>query len=162
MRAALLSAGLILWAATVHAQATSPVQTTAHPASATHKVHTLHWGPAPAVFPEGAKMAVVKGDPAKAAMFTVELSMPNGYKIAPHYHPTAETVRVKKGTFLVGMGDSLDLSKAKTMKAGAKGTIKAQQHHYAAAKGATVVSVTAMGPFAMTYVNPADDPQKKE
>jgi len=30
----------------------------------------------------------------------------------------------------------------------------------AAAKGATIVSVTAMGPFAMTYVNPADDPQK--
>ena len=37
----------------------------------------------------------------------------------------------------------------------------AKAHHYAATKGETVVSVTAMGPFAMTYVNPADDPQKK-
>ena len=87
--------------------------------------------------------------------------MPDGYKIAPHFHPTAETVVVKKGTFLVGKGDTLDLSKAKPMKAGAKGSLPAQQHHYAAAKGETVVSVSAMGPFAMTYVNPADDPSKR-
>jgi hypothetical protein len=39
--------------------------------------------------------------------------------------------------------------------------VPALSHHYAAAKGATIVSITAMGPFAMTYVNPADDPQKK-
>lgn len=36
----------------------------------------------------------------------------------------------------------------------------ANHHHFAIAKEATVVSVTAMGPFAMTYVNPADDPTK--
>jgi quercetin dioxygenase-like cupin family protein len=104
-------------------------------------------------------MAVVSGDPGKAAPFTVELSMPDGYRIPPHFHPTDETVEVKKGTFLVGMGDTLDLAKTKTMKVGAKGQLPAEHHHYAVARGATVVSVTAMGPFAMTYVNPADDPQ---
>ena len=45
------------------------------------------------------------------------------------------------------------------MKVGDKGQVPAQTHHYGIAKGATVVSVTAMGPFAMTYVNPADEPQ---
>ncbi len=104
-------------------------------------------------------MAVVSGDPGKAAPFTVELSMPDGYRIPPHFHPTDETVTVKQGTFLVGMGDTLDLSKTKTMKAGDQGQVPAKHHHYAATKGATIVSVTAMGPFAMTYVNPADDPQ---
>lgn len=149
MRTLLLSACLLLPAATLHAQA-----------AAAHKSHALTWGPAPAVFPKGAQMAVVSGDPSRAAPFTIELSMPDGYKIAPHFHPTDETVVVKKGTFLVGRGDTLDLSKAKPMKSGAKGTLPAKQHHYAAAKGATVVSVTAMGPFAMTYVNPADGPSK--
>jgi len=48
----------------------------------------LHWGPAPAVFPMGARMAVVSGDPSKAGLFTVQLAMPSGYKIAPHFHPT--------------------------------------------------------------------------
>ncbi|MGH7498923.1 MAG: cupin domain-containing protein [Gemmatimonadales bacterium] len=104
-------------------------------------------------------MAVVSGDPGKAAPFTVELSMPDGYRIPPHFHPTDETVEVKKGTFLAGMGDTLDLSKTKMMKAGAKGELPALAHHFAATKGATVVSVSSMGPFAMTYVNPADDAQ---
>jgi quercetin dioxygenase-like cupin family protein len=154
MRVIPLSACLLLWGMALQAQSAQPASTT------THKKHTLSWGPAPAVFPKGAEMAVVSGDPSKPGPFTVELSFPDGYKIAPHYHPTAETIRVKKGTFLVGMGDSLNLSKAKALKAGSKETMAAQHHHYAAAKGATVVSVTARGPFAMTYVNPADDPQK--
>ena len=129
--------------------------------AAAEKPAALHWGPAPAVFPMGARMAVVSGDPGKAGMFTVELAMPSGYKIAPHFHPTDEVVQVKKGTLLVGMGDKFDVSKAKPMKAGDKGSVPAKAHHFAAAQGATFISVTAMGPFALTYVNPADDPQKQ-
>jgi hypothetical protein len=34
-------------------------------------------------------------------------------------------------------------------------------HHFAAAKGETIVHIYGPGPFAMTYVNPADDPSKK-
>jgi len=37
----------------------------------------LQWGPAPAVFPAGAKMAVVSGEPSKPELFLVELSMPD-------------------------------------------------------------------------------------
>jgi quercetin dioxygenase-like cupin family protein len=149
MRTLALTAGLLLGAVSANAQA-------AHHASATDP----SWGPAPAVFPAGAQMAVIKGDPSKAAPFTIELKMPDGYRIAPHFHPTEEAVTVKQGSFQVGMGDTLDLAKTKTMKPGDKGAIPAEMHHYAVAKGATVVSVSAMGPFAMTYVNPADDPQK--
>jgi hypothetical protein len=46
------------------------------------------------------------------------------------------------------------------MAKGDKGTIPAEMHHYAQAKGATVVQVTSTGPFQLTYVNPADDPSK--
>jgi quercetin dioxygenase-like cupin family protein len=148
MRAPLFSLALLLAAGTLHAQAASA-----------HSTHALTWGPAPAAFPKGAKMAVVSGDPTKEAPFTVELSLPAGYQIPAHFHPTEEDVQVKKGTLLVGMGDTLDLKKTKALKAGQKGKIPAQHHHYAAAQGATVISVSAMGPFAMTYVNPADDPQ---
>lgn len=147
MRALSLSACLLLWAVALHAQ--NPYA----------KAPGLSWGPAPAAFPSGARMAVVSGDPGKAVPFTVELSFPDGYRIPPHFHPTDEAVEVKKGTFLVGMGDTLDAAKTNTMKVGAKGKVPAQAHHYAVARGATVVSVSAMGPFAMTYVNPADDPR---
>ncbi len=128
-------------------------------AQATAKAPALHWGPAPAVFPKGAKMAVVSGDPSQAQPFEVRLAFPSGYRIAPHFHPTDETVAVKKGTFLVGMGDKFDLKQTKAMKRGASATMPAQQHHYATARGRTIVDVKAMGPFALTYVNPADDPQ---
>jgi quercetin dioxygenase-like cupin family protein len=121
----------------------------------------LQWGPAPAVFPAGAKMAVVSGDPSKAELFLVELSMPDGYKIPPHFHPTDEVVEVKEGTFLVGMGDKFDPKKAKPMNKGDKGSLPANMHHFGIAQGETIVAVSARGPFAMTYVNPADDPQKK-
>lgn len=145
-----MAAGLLLLGGSV-VQAQGPA---AKPAA-------LKWGPAPAVFPKGAKMAVVSGDPGKAAPFTVELSMPSGYKIPPHFHPTDESVEVKQGTFLVGMGDKFDLAQTKPMKVGDKGQVPADAHHFAEAKGATIVAVSAMGPFAMIYVNPADDPTKQ-
>lgn len=120
----------------------------------------LKWGPAPAIFPAGAKMAVLQGDPMKPAMFTVRLDMPDGYTIAPHWHPTDEHVTVINGTFLVGMGDKIDPRKMESLPAGGFITAPAKMHHYARAKGHTVVQVSAMGPFVLTYVNPADDPTR--
>ena len=136
--------------------AAPPLHSQAAPATPS----ALHWASAPAVFPAGAKMAVLSGDPAKAAPFTVELAFPAGYKIPPHFHPTAEVVTVKKGTFLYGMGDTFDVTKTKAMQVGDSGSIPANAHHFAAAKAATFITVSAMGPFAMTYVHAADDPQK--
>jgi quercetin dioxygenase-like cupin family protein len=125
------------------------------------KPESLKWGAAPDAFPKGAQMAVVSGDPSKAEEFEVQLSLPNGYKIPPHFHPTDELVEVKKGTFLVGMGDQFDRKKTAPMKVGDKATVPADHHHFGMAKGKTVVDVKAMGPFAMTYVNAADDPRKQ-
>ena len=117
------------------------------------------WGPAPAVFPAGARMAVLQGDPSQAAPFTVRLEMPDGYRIAPHFHPTDENITVIEGTFLVGMGDKLDPAQAMVLPRGGFATAQANMHHYAIARGRTVVQVHAIGPFQLTYVNAADDPQ---
>ena len=150
MRILTLPACLVLIVAPpLHAQAAPTAQPNAR-----------HWGLAPGVFPKGARMAVVSGDPGKAGPFTIELAMPAGYRIPPHFHPTAEMVTVKKGTLLVGMGNTFDASKAKPMQVGDSGSIPANAHHFAAVKVATFITVSAMGPFAMTYVNRADDPQK--
>ncbi len=121
----------------------------------------LKWGPAPAVFPAGAKIAVLQGDPGGSAMFTVRLDFPDGYIIPPHFHPTDEHVTVIQGTFLVGMGDKADFAAAKALPAGGFVTAGANMHHFARAKGHTVVQVSAIGPFALTYGDPADDPTRK-
>ncbi len=121
----------------------------------------VKWGPAPAVFPKGAKMAVMQGDPSKSDLFTVRLDMPKGYKVAPHFHPTDEHITVISGDFLVGMGDKMDTKAAMDLKAGGFATAPAKQHHWAVARTHTVVQVHAIGPFQLTYVNAADDPTRK-
>jgi quercetin dioxygenase-like cupin family protein len=117
------------------------------------------WGPAPAVFPAGAKMAVLQGDPSQTALFTVRLDMPDGYRIPSHFHPTDEHITVITGTFLVGMGDQIDMAHTTALPVGGFITAGANMHHFGVAKGRTVVQVHAMGPFSLTYVNPKDDPQ---
>ena len=49
------------------------------PARAHAQAPELKWGPAPAIFPAGAKLAVLQGDPGKAEPVTVRLDFPNGY-----------------------------------------------------------------------------------
>jgi quercetin dioxygenase-like cupin family protein len=123
------------------------------------KGDSLTWGPAPAVFPAGAKMAVESGDPTKSGEFVVRFRFPAGYKIPPHFHPTDEHIRVLAGTFLVGMGDKLDVAATKPLAVGDTAMMPAKMHHFAIAKTAATVRVRSQGPFAMTYVNPADTPK---
>ena len=167
MRYALISAALIsLAAGDAHAQQAAAANSK-HAAMATKHGSSMakaapgedfSWGPAPAIFPAGAQMAVLQGNPGGTEMFTVRLRFPNGYKIAPHTHPTDEHVTVISGHFKVGMGETVDANAMMTLKSGGFVTAPANHAHYASAVGPTVVQVSAMGPFAMTYVNPADTP----
>jgi quercetin dioxygenase-like cupin family protein len=120
-----------------------------------------NWDAAPAIFPAGAMMAVVKGDPSKAEMFTIRLDLPQGYRIAPHFHPTDEHLTIVSGAFLVGMGDNIDPKQTLLLAEGDTITARANMHHYAIARARTIVEVRAMGPFQLTYVNVADDPTRK-
>jgi quercetin dioxygenase-like cupin family protein len=140
---------------------TSAASSRAIGAPSASKAPDLQWGPAPPVFPAGAQMAVLQGNPAGTNLFTVRLRFPSGYAIAPHTHPTDENVTVIKGTFLVGMGATVDRKSMLRLPSGGFVTAPANHAHYAVAEGQTEVQVHAMGPFAMTYVNPADDPQAK-
>jgi quercetin dioxygenase-like cupin family protein len=103
---------------------------------------------------------VVSGDPGKAGPFAVRLKMPTGYKIAPHWHPTDEHVTVLSGTLALGMGEKFDKAAMKDLPAGGYGRLPAEMRHFAMAKTAAIVQVHGMGPFVLTYVNPADDPSK--
>jgi ketosteroid isomerase-like protein/quercetin dioxygenase-like cupin family protein len=121
----------------------------------------IKWVDPPPSVPPGAKLAVISGDPGKPEMFTIRLQFPNGYKIAPHWHPTDEHVTVLSGTFAAAMGKAWDDKALASLPAGSYAVMAATMPHYATARGATVVQVHGMGPFVLNYVNPADDPSKK-
>jgi len=120
----------------------------------------IKWGPAPPFVASGAQLAVLEGDPtASSGDFTVRLKMPDGYKIAPHFHPKRENVTVVSGSFKVGMGDKFDEGKMMNFPAGSFAYLDPDMHHYAMASGPTVVQVHGMSPLQFNYVNPADDPR---
>ena len=121
----------------------------------------LKWGAPPPVFEQNAKFTVVSGDPGKPGLYVVRLQMPAGYKIAPHWHPTDEHVTVLSGTFALGMGETFDKAAMKDLPAGGYALLPAEMRHYAMATSEATVQVHGMGPFMLTYVNPADDPSKR-
>src|SRR5262249_8631710 len=140
----------------------------AHPAAPAAKMpdhglttpDNIKWGPPPPVFQSGAEFAVIQGDPMATGPYTVRLKRPDGYKIMPHWHPTTENVTVISGTFHLGTGTTFDDTKGADMPAGSFGFVGPHMNHYAWATGETIVQVHGMGPFKLTYVNPADDPSK--
>ena len=107
----------------------------------------LKWGPAPPTLPKGAEITVLSGDPSKDGPFVLRLKMPSGYKVPAHNHPTTETLTVVSGNFHIGT-------------AGGFGEAPAKMNHYGWASTPSVVQIQGPGPFAITYVNPADDPSK--
>jgi ChrR-like protein with cupin domain len=123
----------------------------------------IKYGPVPPFIAPGAQLAVLEGDPAASSGdFTVRLKMPNGYKIAPHWHPKRENVTVISGSFKVGMGDKWEDAKMMTFAPGSFAYLDPEMHHYGMADGPTVVQVHGMSPLKFNYVNPADDPSNKK
>jgi quercetin dioxygenase-like cupin family protein len=123
--------------------------------------NALKWGPAPPGLPPGSQVAVVAGDPSKDGPYVIRAKLPSGYKIPPHFHPVAENVTVLSGTFHVGMGDTFDTKKGEALRAGGFFMADKEMHHYGWTSGPTVIQVHGIGPFAITYVNPNDDPRNK-
>jgi quercetin dioxygenase-like cupin family protein len=121
----------------------------------------LKWGPGPAALPAGAEAAVVEGDPGKPGLFTLRAKLPDGYTVPPHSHPTDEHVTIISGELMVGMGSKLDESAMQALGAGGYASMPARMNHYVRAKGATIIQVSAMGPFDVKYADPKDDPRKK-
>lgn len=120
------------------------------------------WGDGPPSLPPGARMAVVSGDPTQAQPFVIRAQMPAGYKIAAHWHPTDENVTVLSGTVAMGMGDTFDQSAMKDLSTGGFVAIPADMRHTFMTRTAATIQVHGIGPFAVNYVNPADDPSQKK
>ena len=120
----------------------------------------LTWGDPPPIFERGMSFTVLSGDPSQKGMFVVRLRMPEGYTIAPHWHPTDEHVTVLSGTLYMGLGDKLDTSAGHALPAGGFAVMPQGVHHFAWSQGETIIQVHAVGPWGITYINPADDPWK--
>lgn len=97
-----------------------------------HKIlgsEDMQWGEAPPGLPAGGKMAVLDGDPNKKGSFTVRLKAPDGYRIPPHTHPTAERLTVISGTLHLRTGEKFDEAAAREMIPGSFAVLPTGMKH---------------------------------
>jgi quercetin dioxygenase-like cupin family protein len=120
----------------------------------------LKWADVPSL-PPGAKIAVIEGPMNEAKPFTMRLRLPADYQVPAHSHSGIEHVTVISGTFNMGTGDKLDTKATRALGPGSVAIMQPGTRHFAWTKEETVVQVHGVGPWTVTYVNPADDPRKK-
>lgn len=128
-----------------------------------HHVYTpadLKWQPAPPALLPGAEMVVLEGDPSKPGFFAMRLRFPDGYKVMPHWHPQQERVTILSGTLNLGHGDTFNPAAVRPLTAGSYSTMRPGMRHFAFATGVTELQLATIGPWAVNYVNPDDDPRK--
>jgi anti-sigma factor ChrR (cupin superfamily) len=120
----------------------------------------LKWADVPSL-PPGAKIAVIEGPMNEAKPFTMRLRLPADYKVPAHSHSGIEHVTVISGIFNMGTGDKLDTKATRALGPGSVAIMQPGTRHFAWTKDETVVQVHGVGPWTVTYVDPADDPRKK-
>lgn len=105
---------------------------------------------------------MLEGDLGKSGYFALRLKVPAGYKVMPHHHPGVERVTVIEGTFYLGMGEAWDDAALVAYPAGSYVSIPTGHRHFAHFKEPGVIQLASLGPWGITYVNPADDPRKSQ
>jgi hypothetical protein len=123
---------------------------------------TLAWAPGPPSLPAGAEFVLLEGNPAEAVPLTFRLKFPPNYRIPPHFHSVIEHVTVLAGTLNVGMGETATYTGGTALNAGSFAAMPAKMVHsaWAGPEGVTL-QLHSVGPWSITYVNPADDPRTK-
>jgi quercetin dioxygenase-like cupin family protein len=151
---------LLLLACAGGAFAAGPGQHMAHAAMphAVTRAASTAWGAGPPMLPAGVEFAVLSGDPGKEGSFTIRLKMPPGYRVPRHWHPTDEAVTLLEGDLTLSMGEA-GMADDAALAPGDFVNLPARMQHQATSTGGAVVQIQSMGPFAIHYVDPKDDPR---
>jgi len=121
----------------------------------------INWTEGPASLPKGVQVSVIEGDPSKEGPFTMRAKIPADYKIPPHTHPAVEHVTVLKGSCYMGMGNTIDETKATKMTVGSFMAIDTGIEHFFYSKEEVEIQLHGIGPWNIIYINPADDPRNQ-
>lgn len=122
--------------------------------------NAVKWQPGPASLSKGSELAVLMGDPAGSGPFVLRVKLPPHAVVAPHRHPTPETLTVLSGTLFHEMGDTLDRTKGERLAQGGFVYLPTGMSHSVWTESGATVQVNGVAPFTLIYVNPQDDPSK--
>jgi len=101
----------------------------------------------------GIQTRVLKGDPNKTGLYTIQLTVPANTKIEAHTHPDDRVATVISGTWQIGYGTAFDEKKLKALVPGSFYTEPPNVAHFArTGNTAVMVQITGYGPTGTTYV----------
>lgn len=120
----------------------------------------MTWTDLPAL--PGVKIAVIEGPVTEAVPIMFRLKFPANYKVMPHRHPGIEHITIISGTLNIGMGDTFDAAKTHALIPGSVAIMPPGTSHFVWTSEETIGQVHSIGPWSVTYVNPADDPRNKQ
>lgn len=150
----LVCVGALTLSGTAQPQAPKPILVQVTPAE-------VKWIPFP-IFPAGAQVSVIYGNPSNPGLYVLLLKLPPNYKVPPHTHPVEQVATVLSGTVYSGLGESFDPNKLRMFPAGSVYTEPLNTPHFTETRGEEVIlHATGVGPGGTQYVNAADDPRKK-
>jgi len=102
----------------------------------------------------GIRTRVLKGDPKKPGLYTIELRVPAHTRIEAHTHPDDRVVTVVAGVWSFGYGARFDAKALKALPPGSFYTEPPDVPHFAqTGKTSVVVHITGYGPTGTTYVH---------
>ena len=119
----------------------------------------LTWNDLPAL--PGVKIAVIQGPLNEAVPFIARVKFPANAKVPAHWHSAIEHVTVLSGLMHMGTGDKLDTAKTRAFGPGGVTIMQPGTRHFAWFPEETIIQLHGVGPWTVTYVDPADDPRKK-
>ena len=109
----------------------------------------------------GIETVVLKGDPAKAGLYTMILRIAPNIRIQAHSHRDDRVATVIKGTWYFGYGDRFNEAALKPLEPGSFYTEPPDVAHFAMTKEEVIIHVSGVGPSSTTYIDPANDPTRR-
>lgn len=111
----------------------------------------------------GIQTRVLKGDPTRSGVYTIQLKVPANTRIEAHDHPDDRVATVVSGTWYFGYGASFDEKQLKELPPGSFYTEPPNEPHFArTGKAPVVLQISGLGPTGTRYVDGPGTPSTKQ
>jgi len=110
----------------------------------------------------GIETRVLKGDPRRKGLYTIQLKVPVNTRIEAHKHPDDRIATVISGTWYFGYGARFDEKRLKALPPGSFYTEPPDEAHFARTGAEpVVVQISGFGPTGTRYTLPPATGDKK-
>ena len=110
----------------------------------------------------GIQTRILKGDPTRSGLYTIQLEVPANTRIESHLHPDDRVASVISGIWYFGYGNRFEEKDLKALPSGSFYTEPANEPHFArTGSSPVVVQITGIGPTGTQFTDAHPAPSKK-